>query len=117
MRTGAIASRREDLEDHWLPGVINTYVSYWRLGARGRDDDGLIARLDRGEEVSLPEFAANRLIGGTPEDCVGQIESWKKAVAPDHLLISLSGSQPGPDSLRAAIELFGREVMPAASSL
>jgi alkanesulfonate monooxygenase SsuD/methylene tetrahydromethanopterin reductase-like flavin-dependent oxidoreductase (luciferase family) len=116
MRTGAVAARREQLEAHWLPGVIDTYVNYWRLGARGRDDDGMIARLDRGEQVSLPEFAADRLIGGTPEDCINQIETWKQAVAPDHLLISFSGPEPGPDSLLAAIRLFGREVMPALAS-
>jgi probable F420-dependent oxidoreductase len=115
MRAGAVAGRREDLEAQWLPDVLNTHLEYWKIGARGGDDDGLYARLERGDAVSLPEFAANRLIAGTPEDCVAQIETWREAVNPDHLLISLSGTDLGPDSLKAAIQLFGREVLPAVT--
>jgi probable F420-dependent oxidoreductase len=115
MRTGAVAAHREDLEAQWLPGVIQTFVDYWRLGARGRDEDGMIARLERQEAVTLPEFAANRLIGGTPDDCIDQIKQCKEAVDPDHLLISLSGPEPGPDSLLSAIQLFGRHVLPAVT--
>jgi alkanesulfonate monooxygenase SsuD/methylene tetrahydromethanopterin reductase-like flavin-dependent oxidoreductase (luciferase family) len=55
------------------------------------------------------------MIAGTPDDCIAQIRTWQEVVKPDHLLISLSGTQLGADSLKAAIELFGREVLPAVT--
>ena len=116
MRAGAIAAQRKHLEETWLPGVMQTHLNYWKVGARGRDDDGICARLERGDAVSLPEFADQRVIAGTPDDCIDQIRSWREAIHPDHLLISLSGTDLGPESLRTAIELFGREVLPEIAS-
>lgn len=113
MRTGAIAARREELEASWLPGVVEMQLGYWRAGAQGRDPDGVFGRLERGEAVPLPEFARDRVIAGTPDDCVEQIHRWQEAVAPDHLLLGLSGAERGPAGLRDAIALFGREVLPA----
>jgi probable F420-dependent oxidoreductase len=116
MRTGAVAARREDLEERWLPGVLDMQLGYWRAGAQGRDDDGVFARLERGERVSLPDFAHDRVIAGTPDDCVAQIRRWQETVAPDHLLLGLSGPTPGPDGLADALRLFGREVLPAVTA-
>jgi probable F420-dependent oxidoreductase len=112
MRTAAIAHRREDLEARWLPEAVDTQLEYWNLGARGRDDDGMFQRLAAGEPVALPEFAHDRLIAGTPDDCIEQILRWHEGVRPEHLLLVLSGAEPGPDATRAAIEMFGREVLP-----
>jgi alkanesulfonate monooxygenase SsuD/methylene tetrahydromethanopterin reductase-like flavin-dependent oxidoreductase (luciferase family) len=72
----------------------------------------MFARLARGESVPLPEFAQDRLIAGTPDDCIEQILRWHDAVRADHLLLVLSGATTGPDGTRAAVELFGREVLP-----
>ncbi len=91
-------------------------LGYWHVGAQGRDDDGMFARLERGDAVSLPEFAHDRIIAGTPDDCIEQIRRWQEAVAPEHLLLGLSGAVRGPDGLRDAIELFGREVLPEVTA-
>jgi alkanesulfonate monooxygenase SsuD/methylene tetrahydromethanopterin reductase-like flavin-dependent oxidoreductase (luciferase family) len=115
MRTCAIAPRGEELEARWLPDTVAAQLAYWRAGARSRDDDGLFARLDRAEPVPLAEFARGRLIAGAPEDCVEQTLAWQRAIHPDHLLLNLSGALSGPVDLRAAVELFGREVLPAVS--
>jgi probable F420-dependent oxidoreductase len=111
MRTAAIASRRDDLEARWLPAAVATHLDYWKLGAGGRDDDGMFARLVGDENVPLPEFARDRLIAGTPDDCIEQLLRWHDAVRPDHVLLVLSGADPSPESTRAAVELFGREVI------
>lgn len=116
MRTAAVAERRADLEDRWLPGVLQMQLSYWQAGAQGSDKDRVFARLEAGESVSLPEFARERLIAGTPDDCVEQIHQWQEAVRPDHLLLGLGGAEAGPAGLRRAIELFGREVLPHVTS-
>ena len=70
MRAAAVAPRREVLEQQWLPEMARMQLDYWRAGAQGRDEDGMFGRLERGEAVSLGEFARDRVIAGTPEDCV-----------------------------------------------
>jgi probable F420-dependent oxidoreductase len=115
LRTAAVASSAEELERRWLPDIMQMQLGYWKAGARGRDDDGVFAKLDRGEQVPLAEFAHDRLIAGTPDDCIEQIGRWREAVDPDHLLLGLSGAEAGPDGLRGAIELFGQEVLPEVS--
>lgn len=113
MRTAAVARRREDLEEHWLPGVVDMQLDYWRAGAQGRDDDGVFARLQAGDAVTLPEFARDRVIAGTPDDCIAELRRWQEAVAPDYLLIGLGGPERGYEATRVAFERFGREVLPA----
>jgi alkanesulfonate monooxygenase SsuD/methylene tetrahydromethanopterin reductase-like flavin-dependent oxidoreductase (luciferase family) len=71
----------------------------------------MFARLADGESVPLLDFARDRLIAGTPDDCLQQVLRWQEAVRPDHLLLVLSGAEDGPDATRTAIELFGREVI------
>jgi len=116
MRTAAIAARRADLEERWLPGAANVQLDYWRRGARGRDDDHVFERLEAGAAIDLVSFARNRLIAGTPDDCVVEIRRWADAVKPDHLLLGIAGPDPGYQPTRAAIELFAREVLPAVAS-
>ncbi|MGE0881170.1 MAG: LLM class flavin-dependent oxidoreductase [Acidimicrobiia bacterium] len=113
LRTAAIAEHREDLEHTWLPKMVAWQLDYWRNGARGRDDGNVFGRLDAGESVSIEEFARDRLIAGDPDDCIAEIARWHEALAPDHLLLSLGGADESPAGLRRAIELFGREVIPA----
>ena len=113
MRTAAIAARREDLEERWLPAAAAVQLDYWRRGARSRDDDHVFERLESGAAIDLPSFATNRLIAGTPDDCVTEIGRWAGAVNPDYLLLGIAGPDPGYEATRAAIELFGREVLPA----
>lgn len=112
LRTAAIAERRDDLESSWLARTAAWQLGYWRAGARGRDDDGVFSALERGDEVPLERFAHDRLIAGTPEDCITQLRRWSETVRPDHVLLGLQGPDEGLASQRAAIELFGREVLP-----
>ena len=113
MRTAAIAARREDLEARWLPAAAAVQLDYWRRGTRSRDDDHVFERLESGGAIDLPTFATNRLIAGTPDDCVTEIGRWAGAVNPDYLLLGIAGPDPGYEATRAAMELFGREVLPA----
>lgn len=112
MRNACIAATREEVERDWLPGAVAGQLAYWKAGARGRDDEGLFARLEAGEQVSLEDFARDRAIAGTPADCVEQVRRCREATDCDTLLVSLGGRRD-PAATRTAIERFGNEVIPA----
>jgi hypothetical protein len=42
-----------------------------------------------------------------------EITRWAEAVKPDYLLLTMAEPEPGYASTRAAIEVFGRDVLPA----
>jgi probable F420-dependent oxidoreductase len=112
MRNGWVAKTRADVERDWLDRSLKFHLDYWRAGARGRDDEGIYERLERGERVPLAEFARDRAIAGTPEDCIAQIERCREATDCDVLLMGFAGDRSF-EKIRGVIELFGREVVPA----
>jgi probable F420-dependent oxidoreductase len=112
MRNGWVAPTREEVERDWLEPSLRFHLSYWRAGARGRDDEGIYERLERGEGIPLAEFANERAVAGTPEDCIAQIERCRELTGCDVLLMAFAGTR-SYEKMRAVIELFGREVIPA----
>ena len=112
MRNSAIAETRDEVEREWLPKATEQGLWYWRAGARGRDEEGIFERLDRGEKVSLEEFTRDRTVAGSPEDCVREIERYREAIDPDYLLLSV-GTSGGFERTLHCVKLWGREVIPA----
>jgi probable F420-dependent oxidoreductase len=113
MRLVGIAARREEVEEQWLPPVINTLRGYRRAGAPGDTDKGLSSKLrsGSGEPLTLDRVGGEQFIAGTPDDCIRQVREWVDATGCDSMLISF-----GYGSYKervAAMRLFGREVMPA----
>jgi probable F420-dependent oxidoreductase len=111
LRNAWVARTRDEVERDWLPSVIDFHMSYRRAGVELPDADGIYARLDRGERVGLAEFARERGIAGTPEDCIEQIRCWESEAGVDRIHLMLTGPA-GYATRMQALELFGREVLP-----
>jgi alkanesulfonate monooxygenase SsuD/methylene tetrahydromethanopterin reductase-like flavin-dependent oxidoreductase (luciferase family) len=105
-----VAGTREEVERDWLPSVIDFHMSYRHAGVELPDTDGIYARLDRGERVGLTEFARERGIAGTPEDCIEQIQRWEYEAGVDRIYLMLTGPADYSARMRA-LELFGSEVV------
>jgi probable F420-dependent oxidoreductase len=65
---------RRDLEERWLPAFVAQQLEYWRASAEGPEERRLFERLDAGERVTAREVAADRFLGGPPDDVVAQLE-------------------------------------------
>ena len=64
----------------------------------------------RGE---LPQPYPDRLIVGSPDDCLEQLQRWQEEIRPDYLIMRFR--QPGGPSHQKtleAIRLFGEKVIP-----
>ncbi len=65
------------------------------------------------EELTFEKAAKDRLIVGSPEDCLEQLQMWKEAIQPDYLIMRFR--QPGGPSHEKtlqAIRTFGEKVIP-----
>ncbi len=85
----------------------------------------MFARIDAGEHVSAREVAADRFLGGPTGDVVEQIARVVEATGCEHLSIGFGGGMSGRatdlrsaedyEEIRAMVERFGREVIPACA--
>jgi probable F420-dependent oxidoreductase len=111
MRQVAIAPTRRDIEEHWLPEARRSFLYYWQAGGRWPGGEDLARRLGAGEDVGMDDFIRDRDVAGAPDDCVAQLAAFQEATGCSHVLVTFGAG--GYAEQRAAVELFGREVMPA----
>jgi probable F420-dependent oxidoreductase len=118
-----IGSDRRVLEDEILPRYIEGLMKHWKESAEEEEEKALFARLEAGEVVPPAEIARDRLLFGTPDDIVAQIERYQRETGCDHVHAAFGAGLPATESERSTlggfdqhaemIRLFAREVMPA----
>jgi probable F420-dependent oxidoreductase len=117
-----IGSDRERIEREILPRYIEGLLVHWRESAEDDVEKQLFARLDAGETIAPEEIASDRLLWGTPEDVIGQIERYRRETGCDHVHAAFGAGMPARDDEYSTlgrfeeqaemIRLFGREVIP-----
>jgi len=111
-RNAWVAATREEVQRDWYGSAVDFHLRYRKAGYVTPDPEGIYDRLERGDPVSLAEFAQDRAIAGTPEDCVGQLTRWRDIGGTDAMLMLLN-EDAGCEKMLSAIDLFGHEVLPA----
>ncbi len=106
-----------------LPDYVRGLVDHWRESAEDEVERALVRRIDAGDDVSAAEIADARLLWGSPDDVIAQIERYRHLTGCDHVHAAFGAGLPATSSSQAhlgsfqtiaeMIELFGREVIPA----
>jgi probable F420-dependent oxidoreductase len=109
MRDAWVASSRAEAERVYGPEVMTAYKYYWRNQALA------FKNIASESEFTLDNLARDRLILGTPDECVQQLHRWQEALGTQYTLLRLrhahSGGPPHAEIMRA-IELIGSRVIP-----
>jgi len=118
-----LGTDRRQIEDDVLPAYVNGLIEHWRESTEDAEERALFARMDAGEAVSPQEIAADRLLWGTPEDVIAQIQRYRESTGCDHIHAAFGAGLPAGaadrstlgefDEIAAMLRLFGREVIPA----
>jgi len=109
MRLVGIGQNRDDVERDWLPPVLTMLRSYRRAGAPGERNEDASQKLRRDSGRSmLAELGNDMFVAGTPDDVIAGIRRCQELTGCEHFMPTLGGPDPW-----AALELFGREVIPA----
>lgn len=105
-REGFVARTREAAVREYEAGVLSTHRYYWRNGSYYQD-------VQKEADLTLERISLDRLILGSPQDCVDRIRMWHQEVGADYFLIRFRHSA-GPSLPRVleALRLFGDEVIP-----
>jgi alkanesulfonate monooxygenase SsuD/methylene tetrahydromethanopterin reductase-like flavin-dependent oxidoreductase (luciferase family) len=111
MRDVHIAPTRAQIDPNFLANIVQVWQSYDSLSAKADRDELSNEVMFGGKQVSLEEFAPNRAVVGTPDDCIRELERIREIIDPEWLLITPTGV-PDPEQQIRELRLFAREVMP-----
>lgn len=111
MRDVHIAPTRDQLDPNFLPNIIKVWQSYDDLGSKADRDELSNDVMFGGKEVTLDEFAPNRAVVGSPDDCIREMERVRDIINPEWFFITPTGV-PDPEQQIRELRLFAKEVMP-----
>jgi probable F420-dependent oxidoreductase len=107
-----------EVERVWAPHLVADWRFYFNLGffRSGRFNpsrEAWITQISSADEIEFERIRHERVIAGTPDQVIAQLDRWREVVQPDGLCFRFRFPN-GPDQRRtaAAIRLFGREVIP-----
>lgn len=110
MRDAVIADSMAGAEAASAP-TMYTHRFYFQYDAYVPDEH--IKDVKTPDDLTFDIAAKDRLVVGSPDDCLEQLRMWKDAIRPDYLIVRFR--QPGgpshADTLRA-IRTFGEKVIP-----
>jgi alkanesulfonate monooxygenase SsuD/methylene tetrahydromethanopterin reductase-like flavin-dependent oxidoreductase (luciferase family) len=110
MRDAVIADSMAAAEAESSPTMV-THRFYYKYGAYVPDD--YIKDVKRPEDFTFKIAAKDRLIVGSPKECLDQLRIWQDAVAPDYLILRIrQPGGPSHDKALHAIRAFGESVIP-----
>ncbi len=117
-----VAADRREVEEVVLPHYVGGLVEHWRASVEEDEERELFARMDAGEDITAADIAADRLLWGTPEMVIEQVERYRRLTGCDHVHAAFGAGLPGDlgrasigsfDQLAAMLRLVGDEVIPA----
>ncbi|MCB1740381.1 MAG: LLM class flavin-dependent oxidoreductase [Gammaproteobacteria bacterium] len=109
MRDAWVADSLGEAARIYGPEVMDAYRYYWRNGAVAFQD------FEREEDFVFENIWKDRIITGSPQMCVSELQRWSKALGSTVFMLRLrhahSGGPPHSEIMRA-IERFGHDVIP-----
>ena len=118
-----VGTDRDQVVGEVLPAYVDGLMEHWRESVEDEVELELFRRIDAGEDVPATEIADGRLVYGTPDMAIAQIEHYAEATGCDHVHLAFGAGLPAGASDRAGlgafadiaamIRLVGAEVIPA----
>lgn len=111
-----VAETRARAIEQYEKGLMRTVRDYWSLGAfhiEGHEEfDPWAGRAKKEEDVTF-ENVEDRVILGSPQECIEQIEQWREATGSDYFVLRFRhGEGPAHEQTLRALRLFGEKVIP-----
>jgi probable F420-dependent oxidoreductase len=104
-REGFVAETREEAVRAYEAGLLSTHRYYWRHGSYYQD-------IKKEEDLDLARISLDRLILGSPQDCIEKIRMWHREIGADHFLIRFRHpAGPAHERVLRALQLFGEQVI------
>jgi alkanesulfonate monooxygenase SsuD/methylene tetrahydromethanopterin reductase-like flavin-dependent oxidoreductase (luciferase family) len=115
-----IAPTRREVSDGVLHDYVAGFMAHMRTAAKDPDSRHLFERIDAGENVNDEEIADDRILWGSPDDVIVQIDRYRQLTGCAHIQVAFAMGLPTEtgaymgtlETISAMVRLFGREVIP-----
>lgn len=110
MRDAIVADTPEEAREKSGP-TLETHRWYFEHGAYVMDRH--LEGVRRTRELTYDRVTQDRIVAGTPDQIVEQLQKWRREIEPDYLMVRLrhAGGPPQPEAL-SDIRAFGERVIP-----
>ena len=114
MREFLCAPTRSEAEDRYGPALVQTYRYYWLNKAFNADFEPWVNEVSNASELDFARLARDRVIWGTPEDCIGQLEAWVTGLGASHVQLAIPPRAAGmsQEAQLETIRFVGEHVLP-----
>ncbi len=113
MRQAIVGETRQAAIEACARPVLAGLHFYWREGAFNTHFDPWLANLRDESEFTIDRLVPNRLILGSPAECIRQIEEWHAATGCDEIVLGFARPLGAKGAAAAEpIRLFGEQVLP-----
>lgn len=109
LREAWVSESQDAAREEYGPAVLAKHRKYYRRGAY----EAFADELQSEDDITIDWLEGERILMGSPEDLIRQIEKWHAATGAEWFLLrfSLPGG-PSHDQILNALRLFGRRVIP-----
>ena len=113
MREFLIAESRQEALDRYAEGLMAQYRYYWQNDAFIPEYDPWLNDVTSAADLTWEGLSENRVIWGTPADCVGQIEHWCRELGSNQIQVTIPhrGGLNARAAQLATIRLTGEQVI------
>jgi alkanesulfonate monooxygenase SsuD/methylene tetrahydromethanopterin reductase-like flavin-dependent oxidoreductase (luciferase family) len=115
LRDGWVADSLEEVEKTWWPCIRNEHWFYFEQVPRWvADREPFLEGVEKEADFIFDRHRRDRLIVGSPEDCIESIRAFEDAIGMDYLIMSFRVAMgPSFEEELECIRRFGRDVIPA----
>jgi alkanesulfonate monooxygenase SsuD/methylene tetrahydromethanopterin reductase-like flavin-dependent oxidoreductase (luciferase family) len=115
LRDGWVADSMDDVERDWWPCIRAEHWFYFSQVPRWvLDREPLLEGVSSEQDFVFDKHHVDRLIVGSPGDCIASIRRFEEALGIDYLILSMRvAAGPSHELELEAIRRFGRDVIPA----
>jgi alkanesulfonate monooxygenase SsuD/methylene tetrahydromethanopterin reductase-like flavin-dependent oxidoreductase (luciferase family) len=115
LRDGWVADSLEEVERVWWPCIRAEHWFYFKQIPRWvADREPFLAGVREESDFGFDTHRIDRLVAGSPEDCIAAIQRFRDALGMDYLIMSFRmAAGPAHEEELACIRRFGRDVIPA----
>lgn len=115
LRDGWLADDLDQVEKVWWPHIRAEHWFYFKQVPRWvADREPFLKDIKTEDDFKFDRHRIDRLIVGSPQDCIEQIQAYRDAIDLEYLIISFRvASGPSHEEELECLRRFGAEVIPA----
>jgi alkanesulfonate monooxygenase SsuD/methylene tetrahydromethanopterin reductase-like flavin-dependent oxidoreductase (luciferase family) len=114
LRDGWVADSLDVVEREWWPHVRDTHWSYFGMGRFSAAREPSLKGITTVDDLHFDRHRLDRLIVGSPADCIASITRFRDALDMDYLIMAFRmATGPSFEAELECIRRFGTDVIPA----